>query len=235
MNTIKTSAPISIEHLKQYFTDKSTFYIIDYKNSTLKGSKLLTYLSNLDIPCDIDFTDAADVDAMVLEYFKSPMIVNIQTLENLAIQYLMEFKFAVEEQSQFVKDNKDILQQWADKLDSLTIYNMYTVNDEKFKSFATDFPIDETDEVSGINFVSLLKNPDFYEFYSLIDYSRLKFYSHYFNDYMFKGKNLYSFWANENNPMFLLTFGISSGLVDPKEYNNAKEQSIQGVMNVTSV
>ena len=29
---------------------------------------------------------------------------------------------------------------------------------------------------------------------------------------MFRGKNLYSYWANENNPLFLITFGISEGL-----------------------
>jgi len=28
---------------------------------------------------------------------------------------------------------------------------------------------------------------------------------------MFKGNNLFSYWANENNPMFLLTWGIASG------------------------
>jgi hypothetical protein len=29
---------------------------------------------------------------------------------------------------------------------------------------------------------------------------------------MFKGQNLYSYWATENNPLFLITFGISNGL-----------------------
>ena len=47
MNVIETTAPIKIEELKKYFADKETFYVIDYANSDLKGSKLLTYLSNL--------------------------------------------------------------------------------------------------------------------------------------------------------------------------------------------
>ena len=29
---------------------------------------------------------------------------------------------------------------------------------------------------------------------------------------MFKGKNLYEYWATENNPLFLISFGISEGL-----------------------
>ena len=43
---------------------------------------------------------------------------------------------------------------------------------------------------------------------------------------MFKGKSMFSFWANENNPLFLLTYGISEGLVDAKIYNEAKRQTI---------
>ena len=42
MNFIKTTAPISIDNLKKYFVDKDTFFLIDYKNSALNGSKLLT-------------------------------------------------------------------------------------------------------------------------------------------------------------------------------------------------
>jgi hypothetical protein len=52
---------------------------------------------------------------------------------------------------------------------------------------------------------------------------------------MFKGKNMYSFWANQNNPLFLLTFAIGSGEVTTDQYINAKKQSIQGIQNVTSV
>ena len=67
-------------------------------------------------------------------------------------------------------------------------------------------------ELVGVNFISLLKNPEFYDFYKKIDKSKLKFYTHYFEDYMFKGKSMFSFWANENNPLFLISFGISEGL-----------------------
>ena len=49
-NVIKTIAPIAIEDLKKYFLDKSITYNIDYTNSKIKGTKLLTYISNLDIP-----------------------------------------------------------------------------------------------------------------------------------------------------------------------------------------
>jgi hypothetical protein len=52
---------------------------------------------------------------------------------------------------------------------------------------------------------------------------------------MFKGKNMYSYWANENNPLFLLTYGISSGIVDTDEYISSKKQDIQELSNVASI
>jgi hypothetical protein len=58
MKIIETTAPVKIEELKKYFADKDTFYLIDYANSDLKGTKLLTYLSNLDIPSSHPFKRA---------------------------------------------------------------------------------------------------------------------------------------------------------------------------------
>jgi hypothetical protein len=44
---------------------------------------------------------------------------------------------------------------------------------------------------------------------------------------MFKGKNMYSFWANDNNPMFLMTFNLSENAVDLKPYIEAREEMLQ--------
>ena len=54
---IETKAPISIEDLKKNFTETDVKYLIDYSISDLKGKKLITYLSNLDIPADIKNID----------------------------------------------------------------------------------------------------------------------------------------------------------------------------------
>ena len=70
MNVIETTAPIELEELKLFFNDKDTFYLIHYEESTLQGSKLLTYLGNLEIPCDIGFTTQEAFDE-ILEEAKS--------------------------------------------------------------------------------------------------------------------------------------------------------------------
>jgi hypothetical protein len=238
MNIIKTPAPIAIEDLKKYFVDKNTLYDINYLHSKLKGSKLITYLSNLDLPCNIDLSESSleDQYSLVKEYMQSPMLVNIRSLEYFVISILAVAKGLTEDQSHsnFINENNELIEKWINKIDSLTLYNMYIINSDQTKQFAESFPKDETEDITGVNFISLLKHEEFYLLYNKVDKDKLKFYTKYFNEYMFKGKNLYSFWANKNNPMFLLTFAIGNGL-NSQDYIKAKQETIQGMQHVTSV
>ena len=214
---INTIAPISIEDLKKYFENKSVEFIIDYTNSKIKGTKLLTYISNLDIPCDISFNDKNEQEELLKEYLNSTVLCSIPSLEIQTIKLMLEYKGIYAERNpilykNFIEDNLEIIKKWETILDSLTLYNMYIVNSPEMQEFAKGFPEDDTEDVTGINFLSLLKHESFYNYYGKIKESKLKFYTKYFNEYMFKGKNLYSYWATENNPLFLLTFGISEGL-----------------------
>ncbi len=237
MNILNVSAPIAIEDLKKYFTDKTTFYKINYAESKLRGSKLITYLSNLDLPADIDLNVSnEEIYELIKDYMNSPMLVNIDSLEFAVMSVLEEAKGLNKYgHESFIKQNQELVDKWISKLDSLTIYNMFIINAEETKQFAESFPLDETQDIIGVNFISLLKHPEFYSLYRKIDQSKLKFYKNYFNEYMFKGKNMYSFWATENNPLFLLTFGIGSGDLTTEQYVEARNQSIQGLENVTPI
>jgi len=236
MEIIETVVPISIENLKKYFNNKETFYLIDYKNSELKGKKLLTYLSNLDLPSDIKEPDLE----LVKEYLNSTSLTNINSLENIVIDILLEYKeiSKTNNYKEFIKENENIISIWSDKLDSLSIFNMYIVNLKEFKDYAENFEKDDTKCLEGINFVSLLKQERFYLFYNKLN-KNIKFYTHYFVDYMFRGKNLYQFWSTSKNPMFLLTWAITQGKgKDYSEYISKDQNKIkqkENIKNVTSV
>lgn len=229
MNIIETAAPIAIDYLKQYFTEKTTFFVVQYKDSQLKGAKLLTYLSNLNLPCDINMSGCSSEEAyeLMFEYLHFRNIVNINSLEQAIINILYQHKGLTKEKydAEFIDKNIDVIKQWESKLDSLTIYNMYTLSNKEFKQFSENFENDDTDDLTGINFVSLLKHPDLYLIYNNIDKDNLKFYTKYFNDYMFGGKSLYSYWAVEENPLFILTFGIASGEISGEDYVNALKET----------
>jgi hypothetical protein len=224
------TAPISIENLKAYFVDKDIKYNIIYKDSSLKGSKLLTYLSNLEIPCNIDFKGCSDEDiySLLEDYLNSKLLVNIESLEFLTIFMLKQHKGLIDKKDFiFLDKNKEVLDSWVSKLDSMTLYNMKIVSNDAFDQFLNSFEKDETEDTSGVNFVSLFKRTDMFSLYEKIDVKNLKHYTKYFNEYMFKGKNLYTFWANENNPLFLLTFSIAEGIVKSDTYNEALKEDLK--------
>lgn len=220
MNIIKTKAPIGIEELKVYFQDKSTKYLIDYATSDLKGVKLLTYLGNLDLPCDIIYDSNDSLFEMVEAYLSFTHVVNIESLELRVIDMLLQRKNLKQQFTPTAVEKFGTqLDQWIRKLESLVLYNVYMINDDSIRETISEHQSDDTDSTEGINFVSLLKHPEFYTFFESISESNLVYFTKYFNDYMFKGQNLYSYWANENNPMFLLTWGIANGVVTKEQYN----------------
>ena len=215
--TIKTIAPISIDDLKKYFADKDTKYIIDYSTSKLQGIKLLTYLSNLDIPCDIEIDNTSDEFFELLkDYLNCPFIVNVDMLEKATILLLFTYKGIIQDNtfSKFISENSKIVNDWITILDSCTIYNMSILDCEEFNEFVKSHPVAEEENTQGINFVSLLKHEVFYDFYEIIDQRKLKYYPKYFKEYMFKGKNLFNYWAIIDNPLFLLTHGIANGHIN---------------------
>ena len=231
---IKTTAPIDLDDLKKYFVDKSINYLIDYSNSQLQGTKLLTYISNLDLPIDIEVNIASPEGAALLkDYMETSILANVPSLEKAAFEKLYRCRFDMPDD--FTKNNQDILDHWLMMIDSLTIYNMYIVQDQKMQDYAKSYPHYETDVIKGINYVQLLKYEQFYTLYEKHDKTNLKFMPGIFDGPVFKGKELYRFWANENNPMFMLTYGISSNSIDKNEYIEAKKASIKDIENVTSV
>lgn len=223
MSIIKTPAPIDIADLKKYFVDKETFFEIDYAASTIKEEKLLVYISNLDLPCDIIFGDD-DALELVRCYLESNFLVNLPSLEELTISLLLQHKGIEEVQHpDMLAELKPQLDSWVQKLDSLPLFNMYCIDDLEMQEWVTsEHKQNDTTDLTGVNFVSLLKYTDFYQFYEKID-SEPTFYSAYFNEYMFKGNNLFSYWANVNNPMFLLTSSIANKDIDIQTYNKCVE------------
>lgn len=238
MKIVETTAPISIEHLKEYFADKTVEYLVDYTNSSIKGKKLLIYLSNLELPIDIKWENTPEHLDLLKDYLHFDMIVDIPSLEIRCIEMLLQRSgVAVMEDNDkdFVETNADILDKWIQKINSLTLYNMYTVNLEEFKDFVESFPQDDTDEIEGINFVKLVRYPETAMLYDMLEEDKLRFYTKYFTEPMFKGNSLYHYWAVDTNPMFLLTYGIAEGLLNKEQFEEAVKADIEEIQNVSSV
>ena len=118
MKLIETTAPIELDELKLFFSDKEIFYLVNYEESKLQGSKLLTYLGNLELPCDIGFTTQEGFDEMTKEYLHANFLVSIPILETRVSELLLQMKGMTElVEKEFIDANVDILKVWAKKLD----------------------------------------------------------------------------------------------------------------------
>ena len=131
---IETIVPIELKNLKKYFEDKTEIYLIDYEKSKLKGAQFLTYLSNLDVPCDLSNYD----DELLKEYFESSMLVNIPLLEKAAMIVLFEHKGLVKE----IKNSYDVNDFFNARIPN---YKVYASIYKLFESVYTQDPKEETE------------------------------------------------------------------------------------------
>lgn len=236
MSIIHTTAPIPMEELRKYFEDPSLIFQISYDDSTLEADRFLTYFGNLEVPCNVVYSDEKR-DELLASYFRSSQIVSIESLEREAIGVLLEYKGLTEhkENEKFIEANREIIERWVRVLDSLSLYNVYMVQTDRLRDWVETFPEDHTSSMEGVNFVSVLKYTDFFAFYTRIDKTNLTYFSAYFNEPIFKGNHLFEYWANENNPMFLLTAGIADGWITPEDYNKAAKATAQEMEDVASI
>lgn len=87
---IKTTCPLPMEILKEYFQDKeNTSFLINYKGGKLDADSLMIYLSNLNLDADFDEETYNDRDALkelVAAYMKTTTaLVDINQLAREAL------------------------------------------------------------------------------------------------------------------------------------------------------
>ena len=217
---ISCTAPIQLDDLKKYFTDKSLNFHINYTDSTLQDKKLLVYLSNLGVPCDIIFSDDFSFEEradLLGQYMTLPLVIEVPIL-NLAAS-LVVFKakgyniedayphpyFSEQEVNTFLTDYDNIVQKWIKFLDSCTIYAQKCLPELNSREFLTDgVEIISDREYVGYSIVKLFSLSFFFNNYYKKPLGPLAYFELQFEDYMFQGKNLYSYFANKNNILLFL-------------------------------
>lgn len=205
MEKISCTAPIGLAELKRKFSEDIEFEI-DYDQSRFKGKTLITYLSNLDINVRLKLTDPIEAQKLVAEYFVMPTLVKIADLEELAINLLLAYNgkpFRLPfDPTDFLVANEPALVLWTRRLYSLPLFAMYTMGD-KYRDFVHSFPEDTDDNVVGLNFVNLIRHPLFAVLLENVGEDRWTWNRTFFTDYVFAGSNLFTYFAVEENPLFI--------------------------------
>lgn len=132
----------------------------------------------------------------------------------------------LENADDFIEENKEIVERWCVMLDSSAVYNIHCLDDPAFNEFInqTFEKIDDPDYV-GINYVNLYAL-DWIGYYigsiKPAGEGEAKYFINQFNEYRFKGKNMFHYFNTEQNTLSVLSQVIASG-----KWNNDIPQELQ--------
>ena len=236
-----TKVPFTIEEMKEYFVNKNKFFIINYKESELKGNRFLSYVGNLDIPFEIDYTGASKEERfeLVSEFLKSRNLVKLSSLALSVAEILIHSRgikaapltnnglFNDEQKDEVIKLNQEVIDHWNTFLLSTNIFMLTTVkpiNDEY--KFNNAFPEIVNATYLGQNVVQLFSVPRFMETYMSAPIDREIFYfKHQFEDYIYRGKNLFHYFRTPENTPYALFETLMDGSTTMEELDFLKSQN----------
>lgn len=208
MNTKLVTLPLSPADMVEFFKNKEQHYEIDVETTLqdMTERSMLLYLSNLGIRCSFSFvTPALMREYMVMKDFvEAPMLMAIHANILLFLKYhsfgypAAEEYFDEEDTISFIEENQDLVIVQAMFLDSFLLY-IETRRDESIEHVTED---DALYDELGFSVLKLLQYEDFMIIFSLEvpELEEQTYFTKYFDDYMFKGKNLFHYAAS--SPMF---------------------------------
>lgn len=216
----QVTAPLSMDQLKESFTNPNIMFVISLKNSSLKGHELLVYLSNLEIPAELDLSEASqqDIEELLQAYFITNSIVESTALSVMAGQVILDSIGCDSDQyyqgcfltkaqrASFIQKNLDSINKWAQFITSSLMFGLisFPAIEEK-ENFKTRLPKIEDFDAVGMNIVNMFKSPGFMEiFFSIPTQFVPHYYKFQFEDHMFKGKNLFHYFMAPDNMMSVL-------------------------------
>lgn len=245
-NIKEVVVPLKVEELKNFIEKKDTFYLINYKDSELKDGIFLNYLSNLDLPCEVILNDCSyDEKAnLLLAYLNSKNIVEIESLALNVAKLILDYRglktsevftdpaLKDDEVSKFINAHEDVLKRWEHFFESTIVFALYSMKElDSENDIKSQVPhIDDSNYV-GLNVVNLMQIPVFMEMFFIPGIkSELSFFVRQFDEYMFKGANLFHYYHTENNPVFGLVLGQYMGEIE----GNLVEDALRELKTIES-
>lgn len=225
-----TSVPIPTELIREYFTNKGIFYVVDYQKSRLKGSNFLTYLTNLAVPSDVNFGEVMQYEEyseVMKAYLDQRSVVSCSLLHVMAAELLLFAKGLSYEALpyvtpvpkasfliRFIDENKDQISRWLHFIDSTQVFALSAIKrlNSHYKPKEVFENIDDKEYV-GSNVAQLYRIPEFIAYYFSIDGAQyqLSYFTQQYEEYMFKNERLAKYFRSPNNFAALMFEHIAVG------------------------
>lgn len=231
----EVTVPFPADKIREYFSDKSLFFIANYSDSKLKGAGFLTYLSNINIPSDVKFNTPISYEEyaeIMKAYMESINIVNCAGLHVMAAEMLLVAKglpyvcspyaLPIDESiiQKFIEEHRPMVEKWLHFIDSTQVYALRSIKvlNEHFKPKEV-FPIVEDRGYVGCNIAQLYRIPEFIAIYFSIENAtyKLSYFQEQFESYMFKNETLSKYFNSPNNFAALYFMHYASGLFKPED------------------
>ena len=230
--------PLGPKEMRDFFEDKSQLFWVDYKKSPLKGNVFLTYIANLGLNVEFDFTSLASSDKIefIAQYMESRHIIKCDTLSIATMQLLMHYRgfnpeqdiiqhfFYPEELDECCKANEKQIKTWVHFLDSSLIY-LFTVYEDLEKELNIKESFERVDDhrYVGLNIVNLFRTEGFFEIYFALPVERISYFVRQFEEYMFNGQNLFAYFNSDENTFIKLLEGVFSDKINFDEIKQSIE------------
>ncbi len=235
----RVTVPLGVEQMKEFFTNKNLLYFVDYSKSSLKGVVFLTYLSNLDLPFEVDLENSTfeEKEGLLVSYMTARNITKSKVMSfNLASlllknrgvdinQVFDDLIFTDEESSQFIENNKELITKWNTFLESTILFSITSMEElDKKLEIEENYEVVNDPQYLGLNVVNLFSIPSFMElFFSAPSKGELKFFKPQFEETMFRGKNLYAYFNVDENSVFHAFGGLVNGKLGAEEFMALKK------------
>jgi hypothetical protein len=201
--TVPFSDKIITEHFQ---SEEEKVFLVDYKKSSLKDEKMMTYLSNTEIAVNLSVHEDLsyeEKEKLMIAWMKSKNLIPIDTLTIAWLDIIMRYKHRKAyfpsfmygpEKDKFIERNQDFLNELVEFLDSIFFHNLVSLEFDK-KENATKI-IDDPHAVP-INVMNLFAIDLFYEYFIVKDPSHKTWYVHQFE----KQPDIISHYYANPNPL----------------------------------
>lgn len=236
----EVTAPIGTDYIREFFTNKDIFFLVNHSQSRLKGSVFLTYLSNLAVPSDIRFDMPLNEDeyiSIMEAYLNQRTVSKAKTLRLMMAQVILwckgvkythiRYNTGVPESyiEKFAKKNGAAIMRWLHFVDSSHIFAFSSIAKlkEEHDPLKNGVEIVDDKDYVGHNVVSLYDVPFFTELYFSIPNAsyRSSYFVRQYEDYMFGNERFAKYFSVPNNFLAMMYEGIVSGKIDlnkPEEF-----------------
>lgn len=236
----KTVLPLNPTDMVEFFKDKNKEFLIDYKKSkeVMSPKSILVYLSNLQIKCEFDEIDGELVEAYL--FIKDLCNVPVLDLFVANLIYFNKYNIPFIDTETFASfgeevlaSNKEIVDFYTEVMESSSLF-ILSKRFPELKGVKGELP-----NKIGFCFLNLYKIPDFLLAFSEtmkpLD-EQVMFDEIFDNDnYLFKGKNVFSYFVNDNNLFYQYLENLTRMMNLSEEVNEENVDALNRMVEIHDI